>query len=234
MYYGIVFTPWIQTVDENGNISRQMEVGIDYPPGSEEVLDPYPDTSGTAQSATASTIELGLVSLIDDTWYNGMVLDIVGGTGSGQRKTILDYTNNICTVDGTWTTIPDNTSQYEIRKQYTLHGYYANNTELSNTAWGQLLGSVTFTAAYFQVANANYPPLFSDSKYCVIASTQIESQLPEEIAKGTSGQEINKLRTWLLAQGLTNQDINQIETSSTTRKDFMDAITNYLNMVAES
>lgn len=229
MYYGIVMTPWIQTVDQNGNVSRQMEVGVDYPPGSEIVVDPLFETSGTAQSGTANTITLGTESLIDDTWYNGMVIDIVGGTGSGQRKDILDYTNNVCTVDSNWSTIPDNTSQYEIKKRYTLHGYYANNSELSESAWGELLGAVTFTAAYFQVANFNYPPLASDTKYCVIASTQIEADLAQEIAKGATGPEINKLRTWLLAQGLTNQDINQIESSSTTRKDFMDAITVYLN-----
>ena len=69
----------------------------------------------TAQAGGATTITLDTgASAVNDT-YNGMIIDIVSGTGSGQTKTISDYdgASRVATVT-TWTTNPDNTSGFEI------------------------------------------------------------------------------------------------------------------------
>lgn len=230
MYYGIVFSPW--TIQGNNQI---LEVNIDHPPGDEVVVDTNGSAAeGFAQSSTTNTIELEPSDNYGDGFYNGMVIDIVAGAGAVQRKNILSFVGGVITVDSNWSSSLDNTSQYIIYPKYTLYGSYANATPLSQTAWGNLLGTVNFSAAKFQVSNSNFPALFNNTKYCVLYSTQDEMQLNALKEQGPSGQEVNKLRTWLLAQGLTNQEINQIDDSSTSRKDFMDAITNYLNTVAEA
>ena len=43
-----------------------------------------------------------------------MKIEIVGGSGEGQRRKITAYdeATNIATVDEKWTTIPDDTSEY--------------------------------------------------------------------------------------------------------------------------
>lgn len=70
-------------------------------------------TTGTAQAATGTTIILDADEVPEDDYYNGMVLAITGGTGSGQTRKVTDYTGSTktCTVS-TWTTNPDSTSTY--------------------------------------------------------------------------------------------------------------------------
>ena len=74
-----------------------------------------PDTgTATAGGATSITLAAG-ASAVDD-YYNGMVVELTGGTGSGQFNIITDYngTTKVATVGGTWGTNPDNTSVYKI------------------------------------------------------------------------------------------------------------------------
>lgn len=79
-------------------------------------------TTGTAQSATASTLRLAAsTSAITDAYAN-MVVEITSGTGSGQKRAITAYddvTKDI-TLAADWTTIPDDTSVYRIDDLYYL------------------------------------------------------------------------------------------------------------------
>lgn len=73
-----------------------------------------PDT-GTATAGAATTITLAAGASAVDDYYNGMVIEILTGTGSGQFNIIKDYdgTSKVATVT-TWGVNPDNTSQYKI------------------------------------------------------------------------------------------------------------------------
>ncbi len=72
--------------------------------------------TGTAQSGGADTIQLATTAHSANDWYNGLTVAITGGTGSGQSKTIADYTGSTrtATVSTAWATPPDNTSVYAI------------------------------------------------------------------------------------------------------------------------
>ncbi len=74
------------------------------------------EASGTAQAGAASTITLAADASATDDAYNNATIHIVGGTGSGQSRTISDYVGStkVAAVDADWTTQPDATSVYEI------------------------------------------------------------------------------------------------------------------------
>lgn len=75
-------------------------------------------TSGTAQGAGANDNQIQLAagaSAIDGA-YDPAVVVLVGGTGSGQSRLILQYdgATKMATVDRTWKVNPDDTSEYLI------------------------------------------------------------------------------------------------------------------------
>lgn len=75
--------------------------------------------TGTATAGGASTITLAVTaSAVDDT-YNDFLINITGGTGSGQTRRIRDYVGatKVATVSVDWTTPPDATSVYSIFAQ---------------------------------------------------------------------------------------------------------------------
>lgn len=89
-------------------------------------------STGTAQSGGASTIQLAAGETYSDDEINGHVVVLTGGTGGGQWRFISDYTGatDTATVTPAWTTQPDATSTYEIRKC----GVSSSHTSASGTA----------------------------------------------------------------------------------------------------
>lgn len=76
--------------------------------------------SGTAQAGGAQSITLASSALSTDDAYNGMFIEITGGTASGETNTITDYdgTTQVATVNAAWVTAPDDTSEYRV----SIHG----------------------------------------------------------------------------------------------------------------
>ena len=72
--------------------------------------------TGTAQSGTDRSIRLNAGASATDDEFNGMVVRLTGGTGSGQERTILDYdgTTKDASVTVAWDTNPDVTSDFDI------------------------------------------------------------------------------------------------------------------------
>ena len=70
--------------------------------------------SGTLQAGTSTTVTLKATASSTDDIYNGMYVNITGGTGSGQTRLIEDYngTTKVATVEEAWTVTPDGTSTY--------------------------------------------------------------------------------------------------------------------------
>jgi hypothetical protein len=86
--------------------------------GATNILTTIDHFSGTAVSATSSTIVLdysagGSSNTAD---YVGQTIRIIGGTGSGTSAVISGYVpaTRTATITGTWTTTPDSTSSYSI------------------------------------------------------------------------------------------------------------------------
>ncbi len=77
----------------------------------------YVANSGTAQAGGASTITLVSTASATDGTYNGMSIQLTGGTGSGDDlHQISGYVGatKVATIYGTWTTQPDSTTTYNI------------------------------------------------------------------------------------------------------------------------
>jgi hypothetical protein len=72
---------------------------------------------GIAQSGSASGIVMQSDRVNwDKNFFEGCEIEIIGGTGKGQRRTISanGYNNGAVSVSVAWTTPPDNTSFYKI------------------------------------------------------------------------------------------------------------------------
>lgn len=69
---------------------------------------------GTAQSATASTLQLRSAAAFADDEFNGCIIILTGGTGVGQTRVITDYVSSTdtATVSPDWTTTPSGTITY--------------------------------------------------------------------------------------------------------------------------
>ena len=70
--------------------------------------------SGTLQAGTSTTVTLKSTASAVDDIYNGMYVNITGGTGSGQTRLIEDYngTTKVATVGEAFTVTPNGTSTY--------------------------------------------------------------------------------------------------------------------------
>lgn len=72
---------------------------------------------GTAQAGTSNTITLDTGASATDGAYDPAMVVIVGGTGVGQTRLILQYTGStrVAVVDRDWKVTPDNTSVFQIQ-----------------------------------------------------------------------------------------------------------------------
>lgn len=73
----------------------------------------------TAQAGATGSITLAAGASASDDAYNGLAIRTIAGTGSGQRRLIVDYngTTKVATVNQAWATAPDVTTTYSIDAQ---------------------------------------------------------------------------------------------------------------------
>lgn len=76
--------------------------------------------TGTATSATSSTLVDTLNRKETDSYWKGGKLEIISGTGDGQIRDITAFTQSTATITVTpdFTTTPDNTSVYKVTRSY--------------------------------------------------------------------------------------------------------------------
>jgi hypothetical protein len=115
--------------------------------GTNYKINGYDHYSGTAVSATSSTIVLSVdaTSANNTSTYAGLPIYIVSGTGAGQVATISSYTSATRTVNlvGTWTTTPDATSFYSIGN-------------LTTTQAGDIAGVFNIPNGTFRIGEKNF------------------------------------------------------------------------------
>lgn len=113
---------------------------------AEELIDTYAgfqtkflrgDVIGRAISGSTNTLELETddKNLFGNDYFKWCYIEIIGGTGAGQRRKISSSTKvGIITVEDNWTTAPDSTSYYKIFQmgkfpRYKDVDYYDTNSE---------------------------------------------------------------------------------------------------------
>jgi uncharacterized protein len=86
---------------------------------------------GRAVGGDAKTITFREEAAGDNDDYNRMEIEIIGGTGKGQTRTIVDYDGKSrkALVDAQWDVVPDATSIYVVTLEYSAidGGVAANN-----------------------------------------------------------------------------------------------------------
>lgn len=118
-----------------------------------------------AQSGAANTVVLPTAQALPiANYYVNHTIEITGGTGVGQKKTILSYNKDtlVCGLDSDWTVTPNTSSTYEI---YALTSPLANSAnepaniviDMDVLQDGQLFFSqgdlLTLTYTYNKLAN---------------------------------------------------------------------------------
>lgn len=99
----------------------------------------YAIHSGTAQAGNTIHLTLAATAAATNGIYNRNLLVIVGGTGAGQTRTIIDYngTTKVALVDREWRVSPDATSEYQITPDDTPltvdHGLVQGATDTTIT-----------------------------------------------------------------------------------------------------
>lgn len=115
--------------------------------GTSYKINGYDHYSGTAVSATSSTIVLSVdaTSANNTSTYAGLPIYIVSGTGAGQVATVSSYDSATRTITlvGTWTTTPDSTSFYSIGN-------------LKTTQAGDVAGVFNIPDGTFRIGEKNF------------------------------------------------------------------------------
>lgn len=80
------------------------------------------EVTDTADAGTTTTITFpAAVSTVADR-YKDWVVEITGGTGSGQKRLIVAYSAaRVATVHKVWDTVPDATSTFKLTKNFSLY-----------------------------------------------------------------------------------------------------------------
>lgn len=160
------------------------------------------DATGTAQAGGASTITLAAGASASNGQYADLFVRITGGTGSGQIKRILSYVGStkVATIEGSWSTNPDNTSTYSIEKsklgvvmpaadsnRYFLKITFPSRAKRKLTIWGSNILGVTTGYSGSVVAA---PPLgqmtaifVGDSFFDFAEDPLIDISLPQMVAR---------------------------------------------------
>jgi hypothetical protein len=106
-------------------------------------------SSGTATSATASTLTDNTKTWIDDEWnadtnlVGGYMVHIFAGTGAGQVRAIIDNTATELTVSPNFDITPDTDSEYRIFKNtYVNETFTGDATDIYFTNQYPLLGDI--------------------------------------------------------------------------------------------
>ena len=87
---------------------------------------------GFSRGGEAGTITLEISASTEDDYYEDMFVKIIGGTGAGQIRKIIDYngTTKMATIGSNWETVPVVGSSYQIDSSYYYIRYFKDITDI--------------------------------------------------------------------------------------------------------
>lgn len=106
--------------------------------------------SNTAQGGASTTITLDASASATDDFYNNTQIEIVAGTGAGQKRFITDYngTSKVATVD-TWAVNPSSDSVFVITGFGSLPGATAPTAAaVADAVWDEARGDHTSSGSF--------------------------------------------------------------------------------------
>jgi hypothetical protein len=152
---------------------------IDRATFAQDALDLFREVRrNTAQSGAAGTITLDASASSTDDFYNGDLISIVGGTGSGQTNRIRDYVGStkVATLARNWITNPDNTSVFVVfgdsstlEDSAILSTSFSSNSITSTAVAANTIGATQIASG--AITNAKFAASAIDST--VLASNAI-------------------------------------------------------------
>lgn len=112
-YYANPYSMQLGFGNDTGAAPSVDWFGLTRPSGG-GITSSVSEDSGTATSGAASSLTDSGKSWTTNAFAE-MILELTGGTGSGQVKTITSNTATVITVVGNWVTNPDNTTTYTVK-----------------------------------------------------------------------------------------------------------------------
>lgn len=130
--------------------------------------------TGTAQSATGTTLVLASASAFADDELNGGIIEITGGQGAGQFRQIDDYVGSTDTATvATWTTTPNSTSTYRITPLIVLQ----TSAGISSAVWAETTRTITGTASGAITATSLAADAITAAKVAADVTTEVQTGL---------------------------------------------------------
>ena len=131
------------------------------------------ERSGTAQSGAADYLQLDAGASAVDDYYNGMVLRLTGGTGSGQIRRVIDYVaaTKRAYVSRDFTPVPDATTTFRAAKGMLFDKAPTECLEVRRPCYGA-------AADYVGSTRTHYEKLF----YANESATDLTAALVKEVA----------------------------------------------------
>lgn len=124
---------------------------------TDDMHDPTVADSGTASGSQTSTTLQDSSKSWTTNQFVGYVVQITGGTGSGQWRQVTGNDSNTLTV-GAWSTTPDSTSTYRITEKSTrlvapIEGKYLVTAHASIKYQAEVLGLLLYVNGAFKTVH---------------------------------------------------------------------------------
>jgi hypothetical protein len=107
--------------------------------------------TGTATAGAAGSITLDASASATNDFYNNQIIQLIGGTGSGQSKIISDYdgSSKVATVNDNWATQPSTDSVFVIRAFGSVPGATApTSSQVADAVWDELRADHTTSTTF--------------------------------------------------------------------------------------
>jgi hypothetical protein len=130
---------------------------------------------GTAAAGGGSTITLDSAAIASDDYYNGSVVSIVGGTGIGQSRVIIDYVaaTRIATVNRAWSTAPAAGTNFVITEGQEVWSQKATGElatlPTSGSTYGEFIQFLFQRFAYYRTQTASHFDMYKADGTTLIA-----------------------------------------------------------------
>jgi len=147
--------------------------------GKNDDCDGYTDENGLGFVATGIVDSANGNSITDtsESWtadqWAGLTLKITSGTGSGQERTITSNTSTKINVSAVWTTVPDNTSNYQVIKISTECDGQLDYVNMTTSYIDRVLAPRTNDALFANIDNLDIDK--SSNKFSIEAKDITDS-----------------------------------------------------------